>query len=390
MPLCALLTGWRRITGWPYARPAVPAPRAVLFLKLTEQGSTVLAYPALRRATERVGRDRVYLLVLERNRDIVDVLDVVPRDNVVTVPDGSLGALATGLWRALARVRRLEVDAVVDLEGFARATALFAYLTGAPIRVGHHAFDGGPYRGDLLTHRLLYSIDLHARQTFESLVAALDAPVAELPALDFTPAPEPWCRAVFTPRDGEREAGRRLLAALAPGRGDAPLALLHPSCDDAIPDRRWPAERWVELAQRLLASHPRAWVGFTGAPSEAGQVAALVRRVGVSRCFSLAGRTTLRELLVVYGLADVLVTSDSGPSHFASLTPIQVVTLFGPETPRLYAAETPRNHVVYAGLACSPSVHAFNGRRSPLPIDLPMRRITTEQVLARVAPLLRG
>jgi ADP-heptose:LPS heptosyltransferase len=34
---------------------------------------------------------------------------------------------------------------------------------------------------------------------------------------------------------------------------------------------------------------------------------------------------------VIYGLAEVLVTNDGGPAHFAALTPIDVVTLFGPE-----------------------------------------------------------
>jgi ADP-heptose:LPS heptosyltransferase len=32
---------------------------------------------------------------------------------------------------------------------------------------------------------------------------------------------------------------------------------------------------------------------------------------------------TLRDLLVLYTLADVLVTNDSGPGHFSSLTPIR-------------------------------------------------------------------
>ena len=34
----------------------------------------------------------------------------------------------------------------------------------------------------------------------------------------------------------------------------------------------------------------------------------------------------------------MLVTNESGPTHFATLTPIRVVALFEPETPALYAA----------------------------------------------------
>lgn len=107
----------------------------------------------------------------------------------------------------------------------------------------------------------------------------------------------------------------------------------------------------------------------------------LVRRVGSPRCHSLAGRTTLRELLVLYTLADLLVTNDSGPAHFATLTPISVVTLFGPETPKLFAARTPRNSIVFAGLACSPCVNALNNRQTTCRRNECMTAISVDQVL---------
>jgi ADP-heptose:LPS heptosyltransferase len=45
---------------------------------------------------------------------------------------------------------------------------------------------------------------------------------------------------------------------------------------------------------------------------------------------------TLRQVLVLYTRSEILVTSDSGPAHFASMTPIRVVTLSGSETPALF------------------------------------------------------
>ena len=75
---------------------------------------------------------------------------------------------------------------------------------------------------------------------------------------------------------------------------------------------------------------------MTGGPNEGEAVAKIVEQVGSDRCFNLAGRTTLRQLLVIYELAEVLVTNDSGPAHFAALTPIDVVTLFGPENPAAF------------------------------------------------------
>jgi len=58
-----------------------------------------------------------------------------------------------------------------------------------------------------------------------------------------------------------------------------------------------------------------------------------------------------------------MLTNDSGPAHFASVTPLKVFVIFGPETPALYGplgnAES-----IYLGLPCSPCVSAANHRKT--------------------------
>ena len=189
-PLCLGLTLVR------YAVDAVSRGRRhgavtrILFLKLAEQGSTVLAYSAIDSAVKSVGRANVYFLVFEQNRPILDVLDILPRENVVTISQTNLAVLLATTLRAVARLRRLKLDASVDLEFFARGTALLAYLCGARRRVGLHSYAGeGPYRGDLMTHRVVFNPHIHTSQTFQVLVEALDVPPGDLPAFNVeTPA----------------------------------------------------------------------------------------------------------------------------------------------------------------------------------------------------------
>src|SRR5436190_23228944 len=119
-------------------------------------------------------------------------------------------------------------------------------------------------------------------------------------------------------------------------------------------------------------------MAFTGAPPEAPAVEALVRQVNSPRCASLAGKTTLRQVLVLYGLAEILVTNDSGPAHFAALTDLQVVVLFGPENPLRFAAENLRTHVFWAGLPCSPCINAFNQRRTSCRNNLCLQSLTVD------------
>jgi ADP-heptose:LPS heptosyltransferase len=330
-----------------------------------------------------VGRKNVYFLAFEDNRFILDALDIIPRENVITVSVQNVGSFLWSVLSAVKQLRRLKVDTAIDLEFFSRGSAALAYLSGARRRVGFHAFfGGGPYRGDLMTHRLLYNPHLHTSQIFLKLVEAVLCDPLKLPAFAASLARDMPRPPEFVP-SAEAAAGVwEILGCKA--KEHSPLILLNPNSSDLLPLRRWPAHRYAELARRLLARFPQMLVVFTGSSEEAEATHGLAHAAGSERCISIAGKTTLRQLLVLYTLADVLVTNDSGPAHFATLTPIRVVTLFGPETPELFAANTPRNTVLWAGLPCSPCVNAYNNRQSPCRDNLCMQAISAEEVFGAV------
>jgi ADP-heptose:LPS heptosyltransferase len=386
VPLCAILTILRRL----FESAAPPGPRQVrriLFVKFAEQGSTVLAYPAIRRAIEMVGRENVYFVVFEDNRFILDAMDVIPEKNVITIATHSPFGLALGALRAVRRVRKIRIDTVFDMEFLTRFSAMLTFMTGAKSRVGFHTFFGdGPYRGDLMTHRLLYNPHLHTSEMFEAMVEAVTRDPVVLPTFEFTPsANQPLPK--FRPSLSEVAEIDALLQRENPRIGSAPLILLNPNASDLLPLRRWPAIHYVELARRLLERYPELFIGFTGSPAEAGPNNRLADEVGSSRVIPLAGKTTLRQVLVLYTRGEILVTNDSGPAHFASMTPIHVVTLFGPETPALFAARSPNAIALWAGIACSPCVNAYNNRQSVCHNNVCMQAITVDDVFKEVVSI---
>src|SRR5262245_54270847 len=83
-PVCFFLTLWRKLLG-----RRVPGsdykPQRILFVKLAEQGSTVLAQGALQAAIRKVGRENVYFLLFAENRPILDILGLVPSENVIAI-----------------------------------------------------------------------------------------------------------------------------------------------------------------------------------------------------------------------------------------------------------------------------------------------------------------
>src|SRR5512132_574498 len=110
VPLCAILTILRRI----FESAGRRGPRQVeriLFVKFAEQGSTVLAYPAILRAIEMVGRENVYFVVFEDNRFILDAMEIIPEENVITIATQSFFGLVAGAVRAVLGLRKIGVDA---------------------------------------------------------------------------------------------------------------------------------------------------------------------------------------------------------------------------------------------------------------------------------------
>ena len=102
---------------------------------------------------------------------------------------------------------------------------------------------------------------------------------------------------------------------------------------------------------------------------------------------NFAGHVKFTELPALYQLADLMVTNDSGPGHFSSVTPLATIVLFGPETPALYGS-LGKSIPIFAGLACSPCVSAANHRKTPCLDNVCMQAIQVPQVLGAMEKLL--
>jgi ADP-heptose:LPS heptosyltransferase len=395
IPACGFLTALRSLGGRSLREGP---PRKILFLKFIEQGATVLAQDAIRLAVREVGRDNVFFCVFESNRAILDVLETVPARNILSIRDRALAPFLADFLRAAWYVRSHRIDSVIDMEFFSRASAIFAFLSGAANRVGLHRFTGElPYRGDLMTHRVQFLPHLHISVQYLILAAALfrrhdDEPLLKVP-LDDIRADAVGEPPRFVPRPAELERMRTRVGlspvASAKGDGAHPIVILNPNASDLLPLRKWPTERFQALAERVLAAYPNALVVLTGASSERAGTETLCRGLGSPRVVSVAGETSLPELLTLYSLADVLVTNDSGPGHFASLTPVHAIVLFGPETPRLFGPLS-SSTVIWKELACSPCVSVFNHRLSPCTNNVCMQAITVDEVFGAVQAAVSG
>src|ERR1700758_1922856 len=122
VPLCFLATLAVKLRDLVWRRPPRPI-RRILFIELSEMGSTVLADPALRKARERTGAE-IYFAIFAKNAGSLAITGTITPANVFTVRTNSLWALAVDTAAFLIWTRRTGIDTVIDLELFSRFSGL--------------------------------------------------------------------------------------------------------------------------------------------------------------------------------------------------------------------------------------------------------------------------
>jgi ADP-heptose:LPS heptosyltransferase len=388
IPLCFLATLLVRIASL-LARQNSSPPQNVLFVELSEMGSTILADPAMRKM-RRVANAEPHFLIFRSNAASLRLLDTVPESRVFTIREDNFFNLALDSLRFLLWVRRRRIDTVIDLELFSRYSALLTGLSGAVRRIGFHAFnDEGLYRGNMLTHRVAYNPHLHIAKNFIALVNAVLSGRAELP-YSKTLIDDSEIRLARARVDASAtQTMRGRIREAYPSYDEARhrIVLINPNASEMLPQRRWMPERFVVVMRGLLADDEKLLVLITGSPQEREAAAFLQRQVADERCVNFAGCLALDELPALYQIAELMLTNDSGPGHFSAVTALRTFVLFGPETPLLYGSlgnSTP----IYAGLACSPCVSATNHRKTPCTDNVCLQVITAEAVLRQLRQAL--
>ena len=132
---------------------------------MSELGSTILAAPAMHKASERLGAE-LFFVIFCKNVGSLELLGMIPPDNAFTIRDTSLFHLIWDTVAFLFWTRRKGIDTVIDLELFSRYTALMTGFSGGSRRVGFYRFhQEGLYRGEMLTHRVAYNRTSTLRRT---------------------------------------------------------------------------------------------------------------------------------------------------------------------------------------------------------------------------------
>jgi lipopolysaccharide heptosyltransferase II len=330
----------------------------ILVVKMWGIGSIVIASPLLEELRRRYPNARIDFVTLRENDAILDFYPQIDRRYTPDLGRGIPTFLLETL-RCLRQIRRERYDLLLDLEFFTRFSAIFSLLAGA--RQSHGFSSKGSWRGRLHSVEIPFNAYHHVAANF--LVLLRGEPFDREHHFD-PDAPDALPR--FRIPDELWERCRAVLGTDQAWGADRPTVVVNPNAGDMALERRWPAERVVELVNALTARNDLNVV-LSGSPGERPYVDSLVTQLATpERVVNLAGRVRLDEFISLLGHAQVLVTNDSGPLHLGAAAGVSTVSLFGPETPVLYAplrSDASQTHAVhYLGLPCSPCMFVHNNK----------------------------
>lgn len=330
-------------------------------------GDAVMATPALRALREQYAG----AVVVGIHRPIISTVfagtDLLNR----TIIHDPAGDAAEHRGLGFVRTLRNEAFDIVLLLTNSFRTAWMAWLGGATRRVGFT----GEGRGWMLTDPVPESAStdvVSALDRYLTLVGALGCPTDHRPTeLAVTRDEEREWQSYAVTLDAELAA----LPTVVLNGGGAFGAAKH-----------WPTEYFADLARRIVDRYDRKVLVLCG-PAERETAREIVRQADRSRVISLAEcELSLGLSKAAVRQAELMVTTDSGPRHFAQPFGVPVITLFGPTHIGLSETYDPQAVHLQIPIECGPCQQ----RICPLGHHACMRDLTVDRVFRAVREQLEG
>jgi ADP-heptose:LPS heptosyltransferase len=387
VPLCFLATWIFRIIALLHPKRKRNIEN-VLLIELSEMGSAVVCDPALRKL--KANGKNLFFLIFKKNAPSLRLIGTVPSKNVFMMRENGLIALAVDTLKFFVWARKNKIDSCIDLELFSRFTALLSGFCGADRIVGFYKFHNeGLYRGEMLTHRVAYNPHQHIAKNFIALVNTLLSTLPEHPYSKTVVGDEEIKLTKAAVSEESKQKVRAVLDSVYPNSSGMKLILMNTGGGEFIPQRRWPPEYYVTLIQQVLAAAPKALVVLTGGPWEAPEVERISSQVKDDRCINFSGKIKFEELPALYTLSECMLTNDSGPAHFSSVTDMRTYIFYGPETPALYG---PLGNAlpIYSNMSCSPCVSATNHRKTSCRDNQCLKIIKPDSIFNLLRPHISG
>lgn len=342
--ICAILNVHYRIYRLFVKQSETASPKKILLIKYFGMGSIVLAQPMISAVKNAFPEAKIYFLTFSNNAGILKLSGNT--DEVLCTELKPFRKFFLGTVKMLFYLRKEKIDITFDLEFFSRFTSIMTYLSGARKRV--EFYSEILWRGDLYSVGVKFNPYFHIKDNFLRLAREGGADTGNIGDARLIITNDLKKRALDILRDnGINENETKVCINVNAG--------------ELATERRWPAEYFIELINRLSAHNVK--LILIGDSESVPYVKKIISSLHNGRnIVTLAGKTNITDLAAVFNESALLISNDSGPLHLANAVGIPVAAFFGPETPILYGPGNDQNIIFYKGLMCSPCLNVLNAK----------------------------
>ena len=352
--------------GLPKANsPKTDIFRRILFIQISAIGDVILLTPALRAIRKQFPHAQLTMVTSPINQQLLQNCPYL--DEILTFRMDKCAKSPRQFVAFVRSLREKKFDLAIDFEHWPRLTALLAYLSGAPHRIGFRA--AGQYRHYVFTDTVEHVRGKHELLSFLEIARLLGCDT-ENTELEVWPCAEDfnWVEQFL------KEHGIK---------NNVPLIGIHPDAGRTEPRRRWTKAGYQQVADALAKKYG-VQIVLTGAPSEielSRQIASMMR----AKAIIAAGKTDINQLAALFSRCQFVLCGNCGPMHLASAVKTPVVALHGPTNPAQWGPWGEKHTIISSDMLCSPCLNLgfeYGCKALPDGTSRCMRSISVETVLS--------
>ncbi len=334
-------------------------PETILISKFQGIGSLMIAIPAIAGVRREFPRMKIVFWGTRSTADFASSLSFF--DQIVCLDDRNIFTLLKSVVGNLIELRKLKLDVTFDLEVYSKISSILLFFSRAKQLIGF-AVDTVSSRQGLYSDLVYFNRYQYLGKAYSYLFGLLD------PRKIFFDTEAP----IYQPSAGVKKSG---------------YIVINPNCGPLSYERLWPVGSMRELVLSIQQKWPAIEIFLVGAGEEEIERGRQIAEG--TKAKNLTSQLNFSELWNLMNSANLVVSGDSAPLHFALLSKAKVIGLFGPTKPETYFPVDLRTNckAIYLNYYCSPCVHHWEPPpcRGLAPC---MKRILPESVIEEIKSML--
>lgn len=315
--------------------------KTIVISKYIGMGSIIQATPLIHALKRKFPGAKIIFITNQNNKVLVEHISSV--DEVLTVNDTYIFPLFISASGLIFKLWKRKPDVFIDLEIYSNFSILITTFSLATNRLGFFKSDK-KYKMGIFTHMMYFNQNALLTETYLQFARLLHC---EETGIDLDK---------LSLSEQEITLSKKILAGENIEQGN--YMVINPNASDLRLERRWPAQKFILLIEKIVSEFPACKIVLIGSKEEVEYVHTISSAFKSANVIDTSGKLSLVNLICLIKNAALLITNDTGPMHIGFSQGTQTIALFGPCSPVQFG-KSKNTFFVYKHVYCSPCVHEF-------------------------------